>query len=141
MRGFVDETSLEVGSGKGGAGCVSLRREKYIPNGGPNGGDGGRGGDINAGNGRPGEGRKKHGADGEDAVILLPPGALIKDYDTKEVLHDFAQDESDWVFLKGGKGGLGNRNFATSLPSASSTLATNVKERGTASSFRTCDSA
>ena len=134
MRGFVDETSLEVGSGKGGAGCVSLRREKYIPKGGPDGGDGGKGGDvvfqikrnlrtlahlrykriINAGNGRPGEGRKKHGADGEDAVILLPPGALIKDFDTGEVLHDFAQDESDWVFLKGGKGGLGNMNFATS---------------------------
>ena len=134
MRGFVDETSLEVGSGKGGAGCVSLRREKYIPKGGPDGGDGGKGGDvifqikrnlrtlahlrykriINAGNGRPGEGRKKHGADGEDAVILLPPGAIIKDFDTGEVLHDFAQDESDWVFLKGGKGGLGNMNFATS---------------------------
>ena len=86
MRGFVDETSLEVGSGKGGAGCVSLRREKYIPKGGPDGGDGGKGGDvifqikrnlrtlahlrfkriINAGNGRPGEGRKKHAIRGDD---------------------------------------------------------------------------
>lgn len=134
MRGFVDETSLEVGSGKGGAGCVSLRREKYIPKGGPDGGDGGKGGDvvfkikknlktlshlrfkriINAGSGCPGEGRKKHGKDGEDAVILLPPGAVVKDFDTKEVLHDFADDESDWVFLKGGRGGLGNMHFATS---------------------------
>ncbi len=134
MRGFVDETSLEVGSGKGGAGCVSLRREKYIPKGGPDGGDGGKGGDvvfkikknlktlsylrfkriINAGAGCPGEGRKKHGKDGEDAVILLPPGAVIKDFDTKEVLHDFAEDESDWIFLKGGRGGLGNMHFATS---------------------------
>lgn len=134
MRGFVDETSIEVGSGKGGAGCVSLRREKYIPKGGPDGGDGGKGGDVifkiknnlrtlahlrykrimNAGNGLPGEGSKRHGRDGEDLIIPLPPGAIIKDYDTQEILHDFGEDESDWVFLRGGRGGLGNMNFATS---------------------------
>lgn len=134
MRGFIDETSLEVGSGKGGAGCVSLRREKFIPKGGPDGGDGGKGGDvifkvkknlrtlshlrykriINAQDGSPGEGRKKHGKDGEDSVIFLPPGSVIKDFDTKEVLRDFADNDSDWLFLEGGKGGLGNMHFATS---------------------------
>ena len=136
MRGFIDETTIEVSSGNGGPGSVSFRREKYAPKGGPDGGDGGRGGNVvfivkknlktlahlrykknfNAENGRPGEGGKRHGRHGHDAEILVPPGTLIKDSDTGEILKDL--EEENWIFLKGGKGGLGNSNFATSRKQA-----------------------
>ena len=128
---FVDNVKLRVKSGKGGAGCVSFRREKFIPKGGPDGGDGGKGGDViiecdnntntlshlkgkrflKAGNGRPGEGRKKHGADGEDLIIKVPPGTLVKDANTGEVLLDMKIHGEKKILLEGGKGGLGNWHF------------------------------
>jgi GTP-binding protein len=128
---FVDNVKLTVKSGKGGAGCVSFRREKFIPKGGPDGGDGGKGGDVivvcdknthtlshfkgkrllKAKNGRPGEGRKKHGADGEDLIIKVPPGTIIKDANTGEILLDMKEDGEKKVLLEGGKGGLGNWHF------------------------------
>jgi len=131
---FVDEVHIHVASGKGGHGCVSFRREKYIPKGGPDGGDGGRGGDViffvrrnlktlthirNRGkyfarNGIPGSGRNKSGEDGEDILIEVPPGSRVLDAQTREVLLDLEEDGQKLVFLKGGKGGQGNMHFATS---------------------------
>jgi len=128
---FVDNIKLKVKSGKGGAGCVSFRREKFIAKGGPDGGDGGKGGDViiecdnntntlshfkgkrvlKAKNGRPGEGRKKHGADGEDLILKVPPGTIIKDAKTGEVLLDMKTPGERKVLLEGGKGGLGNWHF------------------------------
>ena len=128
---FVDNIKLKVKSGKGGAGCVSFRREKFVPKGGPDGGDGGKGGDVivecdnntntlshfkgkrvlKAKNGRPGEGRKKHGADGEDLVLKVPPGTIIKDANTGEVLLDMKRHGERKVLLEGGRGGLGNWHF------------------------------
>ena len=140
MNGFIDETILEVNSGKGGPGAVSFRREKYIPKGGPDGGDGGKGGDVvfkvksnlktlsdlrhkkifNAENGKHGSGRKRHGKDGQDAVIEVPSGTIIKNPDTDEIIKDLAElpDSKEWVFLKGGKGGMGNSRFTTSTNQA-----------------------
>ncbi|MDR1179958.1 MAG: GTPase ObgE [Spirochaetales bacterium] len=134
MYTFVDEVTLDVASGSGGAGCVSFRREKYIPRGGPDGGDGGRGGDVvfvvqrnlktlrhlrgrprlRAGNGSPGEGRQKHGRDGENIEILLPPGVLIKDAGTDACIREFLREGERWVFLEGGIGGKGNTHFKSS---------------------------
>jgi len=128
---FVDNIKLTVKSGKGGAGCVSFRREKFVPKGGPDGGDGGKGGDVivecdnnthtlshfkgkrilKAKNGRPGEGRKKHGANGEDLILKVPPGTLIKDANTGEVLLDMKYHGERKVLLEGGRGGLGNWHF------------------------------
>ncbi len=128
---FVDHIKLTVKSGKGGAGCVSFRREKFVPKGGPDGGDGGKGGDViiecdnntntlshfkgkrvlKAGIGRPGEGRKKHGADGEDLILKVPPGTVIKDANTGEVLLDMKKHGERKILLEGGRGGLGNWHF------------------------------
>jgi GTP-binding protein len=128
---FVDNVKLTVKSGKGGAGCVSFRREKFIPKGGPDGGDGGKGGDViiicdknthtlshlkgkkllKAKNGRPGEGRKKHGSRGEDLIIKVPPGTIIKDANTGEILLDMKKDGERKILLEGGRGGLGNWHF------------------------------
>lgn len=139
MEGFVDETIIEVASGKGGAGCVSFRREKFVPYGGPDGGDGGRGGDViftvkqnlrtlsklklkrvfKAQNGQPGMGKKMHGKDGESVVIAVPPGTVVKDADTQEVLLDFSTTEDATVVVfTGGKGGQGNWHFRTSVKQA-----------------------
>lgn len=139
MIRFADEVVITVRSGRGGNGCVAFRREKYIPNGGPNGGDGGRGGDvvfcvrdnlrtlshlcyhpvIKAKNGGDGEGWNRHGKDGEDAVIPVPPGTVIKDIETNEVIHEFADGgDDDFVFLKGGNGGWGNTHFKSSTNQA-----------------------
>ncbi|HIQ50475.1 MAG TPA: GTPase ObgE, partial [Nautiliaceae bacterium] len=113
------------------AGCVSFRREKFVVKGGPDGGDGGKGGDVvivcdkntdtlshfkgkkvlKAKNGRPGEGRKKHGANGEDLILKVPPGTVIKDAKTGEILLDMKEDGKREVLLEGGKGGLGNWHF------------------------------
>ncbi|MDA3852134.1 MAG: GTPase ObgE [Spirochaetaceae bacterium] len=139
-RGFVDETLLEVSSGTGGAGAVSFRREKYVPKGGPDGGDGGKGGDLvfvvksnlktlshlsgnkryKAKNGDPGRGRKCHGKDGEDLEITVPPGTIIRDGITQQVYKDFDQDLDGerWSFLRGGKGGLGNWHFRSARKQA-----------------------
>ncbi len=135
MEGFVDETTIEVSSGRGGAGCVSFRREKFVPFGGPDGGDGGRGGDVvfqvkenlktlahlrmrrvfKAQNGLPGGGSKMHGKDGESAYVYVPPGTIVRDKATGEVLHDFSSDTSpQWVYLTGGRGGQGNWHFRSS---------------------------
>jgi GTP-binding protein len=133
MFGFSDETYIDVASGNGGNGCVSFRREKFVPKGGPDGGDGGRGGDVifvvrenlrtlthlkqkrvyKAENGKDGMGEKRFGRDGKDIEIAVPPGTIIKDAQTGELIKDLTE-ESRWVFLKGGKGGLGNVNFKSS---------------------------
>lgn len=140
MIGFADEVLIEVSSGKGGNGCVSFRREKYIPNGGPSGGDGGKGGDIifvvkrnlrtlaslryhpiiKAKNGSDGQSWNKYGKDGEDKIIPVPPGTTLKDPDTNELIYEFTNqsEEEQFVFLKGGKGGWGNVHFKTSTNQA-----------------------
>lgn len=134
MEGFVDEISLTVSSGHGGKGCVSFRREKYIPKGGPDGGDGGRGGNVilkvkenlrtlshlrnnshlSARNGQQGMGSRFHGLDGEDLVIDVPLGTNLVDAETGDIIHSFDTLEETWLFLKGGIGGKGNWHFKSS---------------------------
>jgi GTP-binding protein len=131
---FVDEAKIHVRSGHGGAGCVSFRREKYVPRGGPDGGDGGRGGSIivkaqsqkdtllrfhynqhfTAKNGLPGKGRNQTGEDGEDLIISVPPGTLIKDAVSGELIYDLPSPEDSFVLCKGGRGGHGNARFKSS---------------------------
>lgn len=131
---FIDEAAIHVSAGNGGPGCVSFRREKYVPRGGPDGGDGGRGGDIiiraasrrrtlqqfrhkkhfKAANGGPGQGKQKTGKDGETIVIEVPPGTIIRDADTGSLLKDFTSPEESLVIARGGAGGRGNRRFVSS---------------------------
>lgn len=138
MQKFADEAIIEVSSGNGGNGCVAFRREKYVPKGGPAGGDGGRGGDIvfrvrrnlrtlshlrykqtyKAENGHDGENWGRYGRNGEDAFVLLPPGSVVKDAETGEMIRDFGKDENDFLFLKGGNGGWGNIHFKSSINQA-----------------------
>ena len=128
---FIDKVELLISSGKGGAGCVSFHTEKFVTKGGPDGGDGGRGGNVyfkvdantdtlsfyrgkrhlKAKNGRPGEGRKRTGKSGEDLILTVPPGTQVIDSETGEVLLDLTENNSKVLFLKGGKGGLGNVHF------------------------------
>ena len=128
---FTDSVELTVSSGKGGAGCVAFRREKFVLNGGPNGGDGGKGGDIwfkcdnnthtlshfqrkmhiKAENGKPGEGSNCTGKSGAKKVIIVPPGTQIIDQESGEVLFDMLEHGQEEKFLQGGKGGLGNTHF------------------------------
>lgn len=135
---FADRAKIFVRSGKGGDGHVSFRRELYVPNGGPDGGDGGNGGDVifvidkgintlsdfknirkyKAGDGQEGGKRKCHGASGDDIVIKVPPGTVIKDFETDKVIIDMADREEPFVLLKGGRGGRGNQHFATSTMQA-----------------------
>ncbi|MHC4126088.1 MAG: GTPase ObgE, partial [Planctomycetota bacterium] len=135
---FIDEARIYVKAGDGGDGCLSFRREKYIPKGGPDGGDGGGGGDVYfetvegidtlldfagkshwcAGNGQPGSGSNKHGSDGEDLVIKVPPGTLIYDVDFELVLKDLNKVGMKVCICRGGKGGRGNKSFATSTNQA-----------------------
>ncbi|MBN2651281.1 MAG: GTPase ObgE [Spirochaetales bacterium] len=137
MEIFADEASIEVYSGNGGKGAVSFRREKYIAKGGPDGGDGGKGGNLifkvdksvktlaylrqkklfKAPNGQPGMGRRRHGLDGEDLIISVPPGTVIRDFETRQILKDLSI-ESEFVFLQGGKGGKGNYHFKSSVKQA-----------------------
>jgi len=132
---FVDEVTITVSSGRGGDGAVSFRREKYIPKGGPDGGDGGDGGDIiftvrsnlktlshlnlkqffRADKGKPGRGQKKHGRNGKNVEIPVPPGTIIKDFETGRTIKEFIKDGEQWTFLKGGHGGKGNAHFANSV--------------------------
>ena len=136
MSAFVDETRFEVFSGDGGAGSASFRREKYVPRGGPDGGDGGKGGDVvfitrrnlstlahlrrkhilKAKHGEPGRGRKMHGKNGNDLILHVPPGTIIRHIETGDTLRDFSSDieGEKWVCLVGGIGGLGNWHFRTS---------------------------
>ena len=128
---FVDNIKIVASSGKGGAGCASFHREKFIIKGGPDGGDGGKGGDvyvladknthtlshfkghkhIKAKNGMPGKSRNMTGKSGEDAYIIVPPGTQIFDNETDELLADMVKDGEKVRLLKGGKGGLGNVHF------------------------------
>ena len=138
MSRFIDEATITVRSGNGGPGCVAFRREKFIPKGGPAGGDGGRGGDVwirpdhnlatlldfrykrvhAATNGLPGEGTNKTGRDGEDIVIRVPEGTIVRDAETNETLVDFSAPEQaerePFLLLKGGRGGKGNAHFTSS---------------------------
>ena len=128
---FVDSVELKLSSGKGGQGCSSFRREKFVAKGGPDGGDGGRGGDVwfvvdkntdtlshfkgkthlKAKNGRPGMPRKCAGKTGESLYVKVPPGTQVYDKETGELLLDLTEDGQKVRFLKGGKGGLGNVHF------------------------------
>ncbi len=132
MFGFSDETYIDVSSGNGGAGCVSFHREKFIPKGGPDGGDGGRGGDVvfvvkdnlrtlghlkmirsfRAENGRGGQGDRCFGRDGRDVEIPVPPGTVLKNAETGEIIKDLTGLDR-FVLLKGGRGGQGNWHFKT----------------------------
>lgn len=135
---FIDEVTLNVKSGDGGRGCVSFRREKFIPFGGPDGGDGGKGGDVifevtpalstlldlrcrphqKAESGGHGKGKNMHGANGKDLVIHLPPGTVVKDRESGEVMADLTEPGERVVILKGGRGGQGNARFTTSTNKA-----------------------
>ncbi len=129
---FIDNIQIYIKAGDGGNGAISFRREKYVAKGGPDGGDGGHGGNIVfridegsntllafrykrkfiAGNGGNGKGAKFHGATAEDLVILVPRGTLIKDANTGRIIKDMSDDE-DFICCKGGRGGWGNKHFAT----------------------------
>lgn len=131
---FIDNVALTVSSGKGGPGCISFRREKHVIQGGPDGGDGGRGGNVyfqvdknthtlshfrnnqhlKAKNGEQGMGRKMYGKSGEHMVIIVPPGTQVIDAETNEVLLDLLEEGEKKLFLEGGMGGLGNTHFKSS---------------------------
>ena len=131
---FIDQAQIQIKAGDGGHGCISFRREKFIPKGGPDGGDGGQGGNVyfeavdnldtlldfsgkhhwQARNGQPGSGNNKHGADGEDLIIKVPPGTLIYDTDLDLLLKDLDEIGLKVCVCRGGKGGKGNKAFATS---------------------------
>ena len=129
---FVDKVTIEVRAGKGGDGAVAFHREKYVAAGGPDGGDGGRGGDIVfkaddnmstlmdfrykrkfvAGDGQNGQGKRCSGKDGESIVLRVPRGTLLRDADSGAIMHDMSSGE-DYVACRGGRGGWGNKHFAT----------------------------
>ena len=135
---FADRAKIFIKSGKGGDGHVSFRRELYVPAGGPDGGDGGKGGDIIfqvddglntltdfrhvrkyvAKNGEPGGKKRCHGANGKDLVIKVPEGTVIKEFESGKVIADMSGENRREIILKGGKGGLGNMHFATSTMQA-----------------------
>jgi GTP-binding protein len=128
---FIDYVEIEVAAGNGGHGCIAFRTEKFIPKGGPDGGDGGRGGDVvatadpqlrtlldfryrkkySAEKGQPGSGRLKTGRSGEDTVLRLPVGTIIKDLETGQVLFDLDQPGARFVLARGGRGGHGNAHY------------------------------
>ena len=133
VRMFADRAKIFIRSGKGGDGHVSFRRELYVPNGGPDGGDGGRGGDVifevdeglntlqdyrhrkkfAAKDGEPGGKRRCHGGDADDIILKVPEGTVIKEAESGKVIADMSGDNRRQVVLKGGRGGLGNQHFAT----------------------------
>jgi len=135
---FIDEAKIRVKAGDGGNGCMAFRREKFVPRGGPSGGDGGKGGDVvmesserhntlvhfrfnpeyKAERGRHGEGSNKTGRDGEGIVLKVPVGTIVYDDDTGEVVHDFSRPDERVVIARGGRGGRGNAQFATSTHQA-----------------------
>jgi GTP-binding protein len=132
---FIDEAKITVKAGDGGHGCIAFRREKFIPRGGPSGGDGGNGGSIyvttdihentllkfrfnhtfRAERGRHGEGSTRHGRTGQDLEIKVPIGTVIYDHETGEELHDFTEPNERVLIAKGGRGGHGNAHFASSV--------------------------
>ena len=135
---FLDHAKIYAKSGDGGNGCVSFRREKFVPKGGPNGGDGGKGGDVifrassqlstlidfrykahyKAERGHHGEGALKTGKNGKDILIKVPCGSIIKDFDTGNVLYELLKDGEEKIILKGGRGGKGNTHFKNSTNQA-----------------------
>ena len=135
---FIDEARIRIKAGDGGNGCMAFRREKFVPRGGPSGGDGGRGGDIvmessqrhntlvhfrfnpehKAERGRHGEGSNCTGRDGEGIVLKVPVGTALYDEETGELVHDFQRPDESVVIARGGRGGRGNQHFATSTHQA-----------------------
>ncbi len=135
---FIDEAKIRVKAGDGGNGCMAFRREKFVPRGGPSGGDGGRGGDVvmesseahntlvhfrfnpeyKAERGRHGEGSNKTGRDGDHVVLKVPVGTIVYDEETGERVHDFGHPGERVVIARGGRGGRGNARFATSTHQA-----------------------
>jgi GTP-binding protein len=135
---FIDEAIIRVKAGDGGNGCMAFRREKFVPRGGPSGGDGGRGGDVvmesserhntlvhfrfnpeyKAERGRHGEGSNCTGRDGESVVLKVPVGTILYDKETGERIHDFSRPDERIVVAQGGRGGRGNQHFATSTHQA-----------------------
>ena len=131
---FIDRAEIFVRGGKGGHGCVSFRRERFVPKGGPDGGDGGHGGDVHlqadpsistlldltgrhhwiAGNGRPGKGKDMTGRSGKDLIVRVPPGTLIYDRDDDRLLKDLDAPGKQVCIARGGRGGKGNAHFASS---------------------------
>jgi len=132
---FVDEINITVSSGNGGPGCVSFHRERHIAKGGPDGGDGGTGGSVylevddsmtnlnylrykqiyRAKNGMHGEGRKKYGKKGEDLILKVPRGTVIRDRESNDLIVDFNMEIDDWLLCEGGQGGRGNTHFKSSI--------------------------
>ncbi len=135
---YIDEALIELRAGNGGSGCLSFRREKYIPRGGPDGGDGGRGGNIvfqvdasintlidfhhkkviQAQNGRPGAGKNRTGADGTDLILKVPAGTIVLDQATNNLIQDCSEPDMQYILAKGGEGGLGNTRFKSSTNQA-----------------------
>lgn len=130
---FVDEVTIRVLAGRGGRGCVSFRREKYVPRGGPDGGDGGSGGDVvleavsqkhtlldfryrhmfKAAAGKHGQGQNRHGRSGEDLVLQVPVGTVVKELQHGQILADLVHPGERWVAARGGRGGKGNAHFVS----------------------------
>ena len=135
---FIDEAKIRVKAGDGGNGCMAFRREKFVPRGGPSGGDGGKGGDVvmesserhntlvhfrfnpehNAERGRHGEGSNKTGRDGGDVVLKVPVGTIVYDDETGEKAFEFTEPDQRYIVARGGRGGRGNARFATSTHQA-----------------------
>ncbi|MDR2530287.1 MAG: GTPase ObgE [Oscillospiraceae bacterium] len=137
MTNFIDQTTITVTAGNGGNGCVSFRREKYVPAGGPDGGDGGKGGDVvlvpdnnlstlsefrfkrkfSAENGADGSGRDKYGRDGAALTLKVPLGTIVRERESGAIVHDMS-DGNPFTLARGGRGGRGNRKFATATRQA-----------------------
>jgi len=135
---FIDEAKIRVKAGDGGNGCMAFRREKFVPRGGPSGGDGGRGGDVvmvssqrhntlihfrynpehKGQRGQHGMGSNCSGSDGDSVTLQVPVGTALFDHDTGELIHDFQSPDEEVVIAKGGRGGRGNQHFATSVHQA-----------------------
>ncbi|MBK8549928.1 MAG: GTPase ObgE [Ignavibacteria bacterium] len=135
---FLDHAKISIKSGAGGNGCVSFRREKFVPKGGPNGGDGGKGGDVifkassqlstlidfryksihKAQRGEHGQGSLKTGKNGKDEIIIVPCGSIIKDLETGKIIAELLNDGQEFLALKGGRGGKGNNHFKNSTNQA-----------------------
>ena len=146
---FVDEAKIRVKAGDGGNGCMAFRREKFVPRGGPSGGDGGHGGDVimesserhntlvhfrfnpeyKAERGRHGEGSNKTGREGDDVVLKVPVGTIVYDELTGELVHDFSHPDDRVVIARGGRGGRGNARFATSVASGAARARAGLSRR------------
>ena len=135
---FIDQAKIRVKAGDGGNGCMAFRREKFVPRGGPSGGDGGHGGDVimqaslrhntlihfrynpehKAQRGQHGMGSNCSGFDGDSIILQVPVGTSLYDQETGELIHDFSEPDEQFVIAKGGRGGRGNQHFATSVHQA-----------------------